>query len=54
MVIAVNTLAVIGGHLPPRATGLVMERAAQHQQDLMDAWQQTRNMQPLARIDPLS
>jgi hypothetical protein len=31
MVVDVNTLAVIGGRLPPRATGLVIEWAAQHQ-----------------------
>ncbi len=53
MVVDVNTLGVIGGRLPPRATGLVMEWAAQHQQELQDAWQQARNMQPLDRIDPL-
>ncbi|HAC92284.1 MAG TPA: transcriptional regulator [Planctomycetaceae bacterium] len=53
MVVDVNTLAVIGGRLPPRATGLVMEWAAQHQQDLRDAWHQARNMEPLDRIDPL-
>ena len=53
MVVDVNTLGVIGGRLPPRATGLVMEWAAQHQQDLRDAWQQARNMQPLDRIHPL-
>lgn len=53
MVVDVNTLAVIGGRLPPRATGLVMEWAAQHQQELRDAWQQARNMEPLDRIDPL-
>ncbi len=52
-VVDVHTLAVIGGRLPPRATGLVMEWAAQHQQELQDAWQQSRNMQPLDPIDPL-
>ena len=53
MVVDANTLGVIGGRLPPRATGLVMEWAAQHQQDLQDAWQQARNMEALDRIDPL-
>ncbi len=53
MVVEVNTLAVLGGRLPPRATGLVMEWAAQHQQELQEAWQQARNQEPLARIDPL-
>lgn len=54
MVVDVNTLAVIGGRLPPRATGLVMEWASLHQHDLQNAWQQAREMQPLHRIDPLS
>jgi len=53
MVVDLTTFAVIGGRLPPRATGLVMEWAAQHQRELQDAWEQARNMEPLNRIDPL-
>ena len=53
MVVDVNTLALIGGRLSPRAMGLVMEWAAQHQAELQRAWQQARNQQPLDRIDPL-
>ncbi len=53
MVVDVNTLAVIGGRLPPRATGLVIEWAAQHQGELREAWGQARNMAPLDKIDPL-
>ena len=53
MVVDVNTFAVIGGCLPPRATGLVMEWAAQHQEELQNAWQRARNMEPLDGIDPL-
>ena len=53
MVVDVNTLGVIGGRLAPRATGLVMEWAAQHHAELQQAWQQARNMQPLDCIDPL-
>lgn len=53
MVVDANTLALIGGRLTPRATGLVMEWAAHHQDELEHAWQQARNMQPLDRIDPL-
>ena len=40
MVVDVNILGVIGGRLAPRATGLVMEWAAQHQAELQRAWQQ--------------
>jgi len=53
MVVVVNTLGVIGGRIAPRATGLVMEWAAQHQRELHQAWEQARSMEPLDRIDPL-
>ena len=53
MIVDVNTLGIIGGRLPPRATGLVMEWAAQHQVELQNAWGQARNVEPLDRIDPL-
>jgi len=53
MVVDANTLGVVGGRLSPRATRLVMEWAAQHQSELLQAWQQARNMEPLDRIDPL-
>ena len=53
MVVDVNTLAVLGGRLAPRATGLVMEWAAQHQDELRHAWQQAANMEQLDPIDPL-
>ena len=53
MIVNIDTLGVIAGGLAPRATGLVMEWAAQHQADLQNAWNQARNMQPLDRIAPL-
>ena len=53
MVVGVDTLAVIAGNLPPRATGLVVEWAAQHQGELQSAWNQARQMQPIDRIEPL-
>jgi len=53
LVVDVNTLAVISGRLPPRATGLVIEWATQHQTELQEAWKQARNMDSLDRIDPL-
>ena len=37
-----------------RATGLVMEWAAQHHVELQLAWTQARNMEPLDRIEPLT
>ncbi|MDZ7615433.1 MAG: DUF4160 domain-containing protein [Patescibacteria group bacterium] len=53
MVVAIDTLAVIAGRLPPRATGLVMEWAAQHQEELTHIWRQARNQEPLDRVEPL-
>ena len=53
MVVGVDTLVVIAGKLPPRATGLVVEWAAQHQGELQSAWNQARQMQPIDRIEPL-
>lgn len=53
MVVDVNTLAAIGGRLPPRATGLVIEWAAQHQMELRKAWEKAYNLEPFDRIDPL-
>jgi hypothetical protein len=53
MLVAIETLAVIAGRLPPRAMGLVIEWATQHQDELRHVWQQARNYEKLARIDPL-
>ncbi len=52
-VIGIDALAVIAGKLPPRATGLVMEWAAEHQDELRRVWEQARNQGQLDRIDPL-
>ena len=53
MIVGIDTLTVIAGKLPPRATGLVMEWATEHQDDLHNAWSQARQMLPIDRIDPL-
>jgi hypothetical protein len=53
MIVAIDTLAVIAGKLRPRATGLVMEWASQHQDELRRVWDQARNQEPLDRVDPL-
>lgn len=36
--VSIETLALIGGRLPPRAMGLVAEWATQHQEELKAAW----------------
>jgi hypothetical protein len=53
MLIDIDTMAVVAGKLPPRATGLVIEWAAQHRTELQHAWNQARQMQRIDRIDPL-
>ena len=52
-IIAIETLRLIEGKLKPRALGLVIDRASQHQLELMDDWQLARSMQPLNSIQPL-
>ena len=49
----INNLAIISGHLPPRALGLVAEWASLHQEELRASWQRAINLEPLGRIDPL-
>ena len=51
--IAVDSLAVISGTLPPRAIGLVAEWATLHQQELQGLWEKARNHQALNRLEPL-
>lgn len=51
--IAIDSLAVISGKLPPRAMGLVAEWAMLHQQDLSGLWDKARRLEPLHRLDPL-
>jgi hypothetical protein len=53
MLVGIDTMAVIAGRLPPRATGLVMEWAAQRHAELQNAWKQARQMQRIDPIDPL-
>jgi hypothetical protein len=53
MVVAIETLGVIAGKLRPRATGLVIEWASQHQDELRQVWEQARNQAPLSQIAPL-
>lgn len=49
-VIAIEGLTVVGGRLPPRAMGLVMEWASEHGEALLRNWQQARHGQPLRSI----
>ncbi len=51
--IEIPTLRVLEGKLPPRVLGLVVEWASQHQPELMNNWEATRNDRPAQRIQPL-
>ncbi len=53
VVIDIRTLTVIGGKLPPRALGLVVEWASQHQEGLFDLWNRATHYQPLYKLPPL-
>ena len=51
--IEINSLKVLEGRIPPRALGLVMEWASQHQKELLSDWELARNNQPPEKIAPL-
>jgi len=53
ILVEIETLAIIAGKMSPRATGLVMEWTALHQQELRQVWQQARDADPLDSIEPL-
>jgi hypothetical protein len=52
--IEIQTLTVFAGHLPPRAFGLVIEWATLHREELLADWQRARQLQVLAKIEPLN
>ena len=49
----IDTLEVIVGELPNRATKLVKEWAALHQDELREAFERAANLQQPGKIDPL-
>ena len=51
--INIRNLSIFSGHLPPRVTGLVIEWATLHQQELLDDWERAHSEQELLRIAPL-
>lgn len=52
--VAIDTLEVQEGSLPPRQLELVRKWAALHQDELRRNWQRARIHEPLAWIAPLS
>lgn len=51
--IAIDTLAIIKGSLPPRALALVIEWAVQHQDELRTAWNSIQTTGQFQKIEPL-
>lgn len=51
--IEIDNLALIAGHLTPRALGLTAEWASFHRQELKACWQRAKSLQPLGKIEPL-
>lgn len=49
----IRNLSVFAGRLPPRVTGLVIEWATLHQQELLDDWRRAQAQDALRKIDPL-
>ena len=52
-VISMESLSVLVGALPPRALGMVLEWASQHQDELKRVWGQALKHEPLSSIEPL-
>jgi hypothetical protein len=51
--IEIGSLRLLAGSLPPRARGLVIEWAAQHQDELMRNWHLAEDSRPPEKIAPL-
>lgn len=51
--IAIDSLAVLSGALPPRAMGLVAEWSLLHRRELLEQWARVMRHEPPAAIDPL-
>ena len=52
-VIAIDTLAVLRGDLPPRALGMTIEWATARREKLMGLWRLAEANRPLHRLEPL-
>ncbi len=52
-IMAIDSLMLLEGHLPPRALGLVAMWGARHQDELRDDWTLAEQRAPLKKIKPL-
>ena len=49
----IHRLAVMAGHIAPRALGMVFEWATLHQAELLTLFDLAQQNQPIHKIDPL-
>jgi hypothetical protein len=52
-IVAIESVAVLRGHLSPRVLGLVTEWAALHKPELLEDWDLALRNEPLRPIAPL-
>ena len=52
-IVGIESMALIGGSLPPRAVGLLSEWTSLHQAELAAAWERAARLLPPGKIDPL-
>ena len=51
IIVDIQSVSVIAGSLPAKATRMVLEWAAQHQGELIDLWRLAVNMQPIGLFE---
>ncbi len=49
----IRTLVIIGGDLPSRVLGMVVEWASLHREELLDLWERAVNHESLYKLPPL-
>ena len=54
VVIEIDSLRVLEGHISHRALGLVMEWASQHREELLSDWELAKQNEPPKKIPPLA
>ncbi len=54
LVVGINPLRILQGCAPARACGMVLEWAAAHQSELLEAWRRCSAAQPPQPIAPLA
>ena len=51
--VSIKDLALMGGNLPPKVLGLVIEWASKYQNELLEDWELARMLKELKPIQPL-